>query len=442
MQIINNNNFRPGGRHLSIRTRVVLAMCLSAVLVFPVVLLALYYVAQMNAVATQIAEADVNLLRLGSLVVRNLIDIRRAERNFLLSGDSAYLLTARMLIRQTAWACGKRSNLEPDLKPIFDSISAGLVSYNRLIDSLPRIRIFSAAPAGGEKLQTLQREHARLIEAAQNSRDPESQESLLLSATVIDREIELLQALGTVNQINQNRMQELFNQNIALGEKIVNYANQRIAEHKGKITRLFVHSQRNIITAILVLTALLIYLLIHLPNSIVLPIKRITNALTRAEQGDLNIHITPSRDDELGNLARQLNRVFARLRDFDDRKADYITELQRQFALLAANIKEGVLVVDRTTRIIHANPAMEPLLGTKASEAAGQPVKQFANLQSLIPHLEQVISGASSHQECEILPGLPFSAFCFEVLRNRKGSIVGALVIVTNPTAPETMTAG
>ncbi len=417
----------------SIRTRIGLAMCLSAVLVVPVVVLALYYVSQMNSLATVIAESDVELLRLGSAIVHNLREIYRGESNYFLSGDTTYLRTAKLLIRQALWRSQQGRRLAPELRNVFDSLHFNLTSYAEQIESLPIIYTLTTRILPEGKLADLQERYQTLVEEAERAQEPTIQDSLLFLAEVTNREIEIGRLASAVRSAKRQRVQETFMQSIAEGERIISRANQRIAEHKGRISRLFAWSQRNIITAIIILTILLGYLLFRIPNSIVLPIKRIVNALNRAEQGDLALHITVNTSDELGNLAQQINRVFARLREFDQRKINYIAELEHRFRLLAGSIKEGVLVVDPTKKILYANPATEPLLEGKASEASGRPITEFPRVQVLLPYLEQVLSGVGSRQECEIIPELPSSAVCFEALRDHNGVVVAALVVITNP---------
>jgi nitrogen fixation/metabolism regulation signal transduction histidine kinase len=166
-------------------------------------------------------------------------------------------------------------------------------------------------------------------------------------------------------------------------------------------------------------------------------LKRISNALGRAERGELDVHVTVHGRDELDQLARQFNRVLARLREVDSRKTGHIQLLEHRFGLLAADIAEGVLLVDRTPSLVFANAAVETLLGVSASEARGHALAEFPGLQFLRDTIEDALSGVGSHQECGILPGLPSSAVCIEALRDNTGTVVAALVVITNPQAPE-----
>jgi len=418
-----------------------MAMIFSAILVLPVTIIALYYAGQMNTLANVIAEEDAELLRTGNTIVHNFLEVRNSERNFLIYNDTFYLSAGRSRLVQIALLCERARRLDPTLAPSFDSLTNLLLTYRRLLDSLFLMKTARWQTPSREQVQRLREIYRQIVVELEEAQNPRVKDSLLNAISLIGQEIERAELTGIVNRFFTQRMSETAQKIITIGEKIMAYANQRIAEHKSRITRLFTWSQRNIISAIIVLTALLVYLITRLPRSIVLPIKRINNALTRAEQGDLNIRVTVPVNDELGDLARQLNRAFAHLRDFDERKANYILELERRFRLLANNINEGVIVFDREPKIVYANPAAEPLLGIKSSESIGHNIKDLPNLAVIKPRLEQILSGSSSHQECEILPGLPGSALCFETLRDRNGAITGVIVIITNPAPPETVEA-
>ncbi len=419
----------------SLRSRIALAMLVSAGLILPVTILALYYLNQMNTITIRLVEQDIGLLRVGQGIVRNILDARRSERNFLLTGDTTYLITAQLLLRETALLAEEGRREDQILRPLFDSLNDNLIAYSALIDSLarmPRLRLTTP----DEKLTELRSRYQMLLQQAQTTAEPVLRESLFFNSEILRQEIEMAELIGTARTAFHERLQQRFNGSIRAGERVISRANQLISEHRARINRLFGWSQRNIVTALIMLTILIIYLISKIPRAIILPVKRISNALLRAEKGELDINITINANDELGNLGRQLNRVFGRLREFDQKKANYILELEHRFRAIAGSISEGVLVVNRDNKIVYANPAIEPLLGVSAKSAIGRGVEDFANLRPLLSELELIFSGASSRQECEIIPALSGSAVCFQAFRDPNGTVTNVLVVVTNPTAP------
>lgn len=414
-------------------------MITSALLVVPLVLLAMFYTSQMNRHADQMATADVELLRAGYAVTFHFQEARRAERNYVTYRDSTYLDAVRIYLVCSRTAARRAREIDTLLTPHCESLLANLALYQRLADSLKTVPLSQSPPLSRrEELRELRLQHQLLLEQAEG--DPLMRDSLLKQASALAQELETAGLVGIVSSPLLERIHNVGSAITWLAARITARANQRLSEHQGHIRRLSMWNQRNILTVLLILIGLLGWLVIRLPRTIILPVKRIANALTRAETGDLDIHISPPVRDELGQLALQLNRVFARLREIEARRTDHILHLERRFRILANDINEGVLVIDRSLTVIYANPALQSLLGINPATASGQPLTEFTNLAPLRPAVEQTLSGTSASRECVVLPGFAHSAVCIEALRGQDGLVTAALVIITNPSpapAPE-----
>lgn len=421
----------------SIRGRIALGMFVAAALVTPVVLLSLYYIGQMNSTVQRMVSVDIELLRIGDQVSLNFLQARRNEKNFLIYEDSAYLTGSREALRRIPQLCRRGARLDPALGPLFDTISAQTRVYAALLDSLASLPAEQPGSAYRADWARLRTRHQLLLDMADATLDSARQDSLLTEATQLASELVLPLRGGPLGRIINDHIRTTEDVITSHADSITTHANQRMADNLGRVRRLSAWSQRNIITTLLVVLVIVIWLVARLPRHIVLPIKRIANALTRAEQGDLDVRITVDARDELGQLARQLNRAFANLRDFDERKVERLLLLERRFKLLGADVAEGVLVFDRKPNVIFANAAVEPLLGRPAAESVGHALAEFPLLASLVEPLERTLAGDSSRQECDILPGLPASAVCIEALTDSTGTVQAALVVITNPQTPE-----
>lgn len=393
-------------RRLSIRARMVLAMLAVAALLIPVVILSVFYIRSLNTVTSRIVNQGIELVQTGNRIPLEFARARRHYENFVRTRDSAEYWQAQAALSRIGGLVARSRLLEPALAPFLDSIARCLESFR----------------------QTAGLEFTR---PATDTVTPPGQSS---NGAILILEPSLPSALAAPLE---TRIRQLNAAIVEQSDSTLALASRIIALHQLRGQQLSAWGQRNIVTALLITVAVLIWLVIILPQQIVLPVKRIANALRRAEQGDLTTRINVPTKDEIGSLARQLNRLFARLREFDNRKTERIQLLERRFRLLAGDISEGVLVVDRTPKLLYANPPMEPLLGCRASDATGHNLSEFPRLAALAQSLEETLAGASGHQECEILPGLPFSAICIEALRDASGSISGALIVITNPTAPD-----
>ncbi len=410
-------------------------MLLSSALVAPVIILSLFYIGQMNRVLGRVINVDLELTRLGDRITLAFLDARREEKNFLLYCDTACLTSAHTGADRVTALCSEGRALDPTLTPVFDSIAGDIAIYRMQLDTMA-VLLDTAASTYPQGLARLRAEHQRLLELAAATADTVRRDSALAAADRLATRTEV-PVRGLLGRLLNEQIKATEDRVTAHAASIGAYATDRTRENQLRAQRLSTWGQRNIATALVLVIVGLLWIVISLPRRLVLPLKRISNALGRAERGELDVHVTVHGRDELDQLARQFNRVFARIREVDGRKTNHIQLLERRFKLLAADIAEGVLVFDHTPNLVFANSAVEPLLGQPISESRGHPLAEFPNLEFLRGPVEDTLSGSGGHQECDILPGLPSSAVCIEALRDNTGSVVAAIIVITNPPAPE-----
>jgi two-component system phosphate regulon sensor histidine kinase PhoR len=97
--------------------------------------------------------------------------------------------------------------------------------------------------------------------------------------------------------------------------------------------------------------------------------------------------IQPDTDDELGALARSLNRMAAQLRDSLDRLS---LESARREAILSG-MAEGVLAVDQEMRITFSNESFARVIGASGAIRAHTPLLEVARDAGLLNMLSEVL---------------------------------------------------
>jgi nitrogen fixation/metabolism regulation signal transduction histidine kinase len=420
----------------TIRGRITLGMLLATLLVSPVVVLSLFYSGTMSRAIQRTVDVDIELQRTADHIAVSFLTARRHEKNFIIFGDSLYLSGTREALDNVVQLANRGRRIDPGLAGHFDSIIGDVRSYRALLDTLSLLPSTRPGAAYLDDWNRLRTRHQLLLDLAFSARDSARRDSLLAEADVVSRDLEMPLRGGPMGRMFTTRMRAAEDAIVAQTDAITELVATRVRSSRDRVRSLNAWSQRNTLTMLLIAILVLGWLIVTTPRRLLLPIKRIANALNRAEEGDLDFRIAIRSNDELGQLSRQLNRVFARLREFDERKASRIMLLERRFRLLAGSIAEGVLVVDRTPNVIYANAAMEPVLGVKAGEVTGRALADFKSLEFLHEPLENTLAGAAGRQECEVLADIPGAALCIEALRDNTGTVVGALVIVINPSAP------
>jgi len=417
-------NGRPA-RGLSIRGRMALSMLIAAALVAPVVLLAAFYIRSMNLAVNRIVNQDIEAMRLADRIAVAVARAKRDERGLVLSSDTSYLSSARVALEQASALADSGRRLDPSLAGRFAKVAGLAVAYRTLLDSIARLPASALRRVVLPSPEQLRRTYDELLKAAAAAPNARARDSILAVA------VNLSPSVVPTGRTLADSMTSVLVSLTAETDTVTNHARASILTHQLRSRQLAAWGQRNIVTALLVVLVILVWLVVRLPNQTVLPIRRIINGLRRTEEGDLDVSIKLRSRDELGELARQLNRTFARLREFDERKTDHILRLERRFKLLANDVAEGVLVVDQEPKVLFANQAMEPLLGMSVHEASGRKASEIPNLSFLDEPLGWVLAGAAGSQTCEIPPELPGSVVCIEALRDKTGRITGAMLIIT-----------
>ncbi len=148
------------------------------------------------------------------------------------------------------------------------------------------------------------------------------------------------------------------------------YRSYRQLEHnRQKISATFTHVML-FMTLVVVLLAGLVALLFA--RRLTSPIGDLANALRRVTEGDLDVVISESPQDELGSLARSFNKMATRLKQnvaaIEQAQKDLTQALdnsrQRQYVLesLLANLHTGVVLVDGDGRVRLLNQAVRDIL--------------------------------------------------------------------------------
>jgi PAS domain S-box-containing protein len=155
----------------------------------------------------------------------------------------------------------------------------------------------------------------------------------------------------------------------------------------------------------LILMAMGVGIGLSLSNSILKPVRQLTEATTRVAGGDLEAAVSVQSSDEIGVLAEGFNRMAGRIREL--RRSDLGKLLVAQQTTEAAidSLYDPVIVTDSDGRVTRINPAAERLFGARA-DVIGRPIEQVAR----DPRIAQAVTGvlrskrAAASEGAEVLP--------------------------------------
>ena len=116
---------------------------------------------------------------------------------------------------------------------------------------------------------------------------------------------------------------------------------------------------------------------LYLPPKIVVPIRRLTQLIKRAQEEEFRINIDVTSHDEIGELGGFINRMMNQIRIFDHLKVRKITEERRRLEVLSNLLSEGVILVDSDGRVFCINAAALDFFGLSQSDVEGRSLKEI-----------------------------------------------------------------
>lgn len=293
-------------------------------LLYPVVILAMIYFFWMARLVNQIAQEDARLIRIAELLDVNFLEVRKAEKNFVLLGDRTYLDRHRVSTR-TLRALLAEGKMLAKGEPGFAAIERTLGEYLAAFDELALQGPVDRAARRRSVAASLLAEYQRGVEAeleAFRKLAPSRPAYERLARSLRDRLAALVIPLETATQGEEPAIPPpLFQRLRQAGDEVQRLALelaernwQELETHRQQA----LHLRRTglwVIGIVLTLTfSLNTFLTYLLPRRILRPVRELTDACRRIEAGDLTVELDGRRQDELGDLARAFNGMLAAIR--------------------------------------------------------------------------------------------------------------------------------
>jgi CHASE3 domain sensor protein len=128
----------------SLRKRVAYSLAIARLILVPVILLAVYYLFEMGWIVDRIVNTDAPAATQAQEGSIQMLEARRAERNYLLLRDTSYLAVNRQAVEKTKEILGEIQDLEPQDAGDTSKALAALQLYEQGFGSA----VAAAGPAG------------------------------------------------------------------------------------------------------------------------------------------------------------------------------------------------------------------------------------------------------------------------------------------------------
>ena len=303
----------------SLRRRVAYSLAVVRLILVPVIVLAVYYLLQVGFIVDRIVSYDAPAATLAQQATIEMLDARRAERNYLLLNDAASLQAARESLGRIEQILSAIRDLNPSDQELTQQALDSLHQYRQRFETAvalvgepgqaPADRINTVVAAYEHDLDTLlksapYKRRAQLVDELRNRVDSFDAQ---ISKTVQEGNPALRQI--TVDLHNS-------------GQGVLDFASQlearnwsRIESDHHKAQRLISRAEWSlgIVSAITFLVS--VWVSFVLPRQVVKPLLSLKEAVDHAAAGNYEIDFEIQGEGEVVELANSIRNLIAHVRE-------------------------------------------------------------------------------------------------------------------------------
>lgn len=175
-------------------------------------------------------------------------------------------------------------------------------------------------------------------------------------------------------------------------------------EKRDKQIEEIIGETRRYMLIVLIITFLATILMsLVIPGKIALPFKKINDAVRELQDCNFDVSIFYDQDDEIGELATELNKMIANMKHFEELRTDRISVEHRKFDMLANMVKRNVLIANANGELIYLNNSMYRLLDVESEEVLNKNMTDTIIPQSIKEAYDLALKRRSKIENSEIV---------------------------------------
>jgi nitrogen fixation/metabolism regulation signal transduction histidine kinase len=302
----------------SLRRRVIYSLAIVRLILVPVIFLAIYYLFRMGWIVDRIVSVDAPAATMAQQASIQMLEARRAERNYFLLHDPAYLQANRESVSRLNASLANFAELQPEQA---DAVERALEETKRYSgqfeiaagqmaapgqETLERVR--AVVRAYEKDLDALLRDaqrkpRARLVESL---RDRVGSFDAQITETVQTKDPILREATANLEQSSRSILQ--------LASNLESQSWKQIQEDHQEARRLMRQAEWAL-TIVSVLTFILsVWVSLVLPRQVAKPLVDLKNAVDRAAAGNYELNLEFQGEGEIVELAKSVSKLIEQVK--------------------------------------------------------------------------------------------------------------------------------
>lgn len=161
-------------------------------------------------------------------------------------------------------------------------------------------------------------------------------------------------------------------------------------------------TRRNMLITLIITFLGTILLALVVPGKIAMPFKKINDAVRELQDCNFDVSIYYDLDDEIGELAKELNKMIVNMKKFEQLRQDRISVEHRKFDTLANMVKKNVMISNAKGELIYMNNPMYATLEMQSDDVLNKNITDTLMPDSIVETFEIAIKRRSKIENAEI----------------------------------------
>ncbi len=153
------------------------------------------------------------------------------------------------------------------------------------------------------------------------------------------------------------------------------------------------------ISVLLILIGLIF--VFYLIRIILKPIKKLTKSVEEIGAGNLKQKININSRDEIGELAREFNRMTTRLREYEETNINRLKAEKNKSEAIVRSISNPIIVTDKDNKIVLINPEAENVFTIKEDNILGHHFLEVINNEKIFQEIDNTLKEENSDEEAD-----------------------------------------
>lgn len=161
-------------------------------------------------------------------------------------------------------------------------------------------------------------------------------------------------------------------------------------------------TRRNMLITLIITFLGTILLSLVVPGKIAMPFKKISDAVRELQDVNFDVNIYYDQDDEIGELARELNKMIVSMKRFEQLRTDRISVEHRKFDTLANMVKKNIMIANAKGELIYMNNPMYATLEMQSDDVLNKNITDTLIPDSIVETFELAIKRRSKIENAEV----------------------------------------